>query len=93
MADFDRAAELLDTTEWNNLLPDNVDALWSAWKTYFLQIMEICIPNAIIKVKNIPWINKDISVGIKQRNKLFQTVKRSGKSLIVLSTNIKGIKC
>ena len=47
LADFDRAAELLDTIEWTNLLPDNVDAFWSAWKTYFLQIMETCIPNAI----------------------------------------------
>ena len=44
LADFDRAAELLDTIEWTNLLPDNVDDFWSAWKTYFLQIMEICIP-------------------------------------------------
>ena len=81
LADFDRAAELFDTIEWTNLLPDNVDAFWSAWKTYFLQIMEICIPSATVKVKrNVPWMNKDISVGIKQRNKLFQTAKRSGKS-------------
>ena len=81
LADFDRAAELLDTIEWTSLLPDNVDAFWSAWKTYFLQIMEICIPNAIVRVKkNVPWMNRDISVAIKQRNKLFQLAKRSGKA-------------
>ena len=90
LADFNRAAELLDTIEWTNLLPDNVDDFWSAWKTYFLQIMEICIPNANVKVKkNIPWMNKGISVAIKQRNKLFQVAKRTGKSSDRIKYNLK----
>ena len=63
LADFDRAAELLETVEWVSLLPtDNVDSYWSTWKTYFLQIMEICIPHAVTKTKsNVPWMNRTIA--------------------------------
>ena len=52
LADFDRAMELLDSVEWDSILPDDVsvDAYWSTGKTCFLQIMEICIPNAILKL-------------------------------------------
>ena len=90
LADFNRAAELLDTVDWTSLLPDNVDAFWSAWKTYFLQIMEICIPNAMVKTKKkIPWMNKDITVAIKQRNKLFRIAKRSGKLSDHAKYNVK----
>ena len=56
-ADWDRAAEMLDSIEWDNLLPDAVDQYWSTWKHYFLQVMEICIPHAVAKTKrNPPWI-------------------------------------
>ena len=44
----------------NSILPDDVsaDTYWSAQKTCFLQIMEICIPNAVPKLKrNVPWMN------------------------------------
>ena len=37
LADFDGAMELLDTVEWNSIIPDDVsvDAYWSALKTVF----------------------------------------------------------
>ena len=74
----------------HNLLPDSVDAFWLAWKTYFLQVMEICIPNANVKVKkNVPWMNKEIAVVNKQRNKLFRTFKHSGKSSDRAQYNLK----
>ena len=52
--------------EWTSLLPtDNVDSYWSTWKTYFLQIMEICIPHAVAKPKSsVPGMNHTI----KKRN-------------------------
>ena len=81
LADFDRAAELLETVEWVSLLPtDNVDSYCSTWITYFLQIMEICIPHAVTKTKsNVPWMNRTIAEAIKKRNTLFRTAKRTGK--------------
>ena len=50
LAEFDRAAELLESVDWDSLLP-HVNTYWSAWKNYFMQIMEICIPHSVVKVK------------------------------------------
>ena len=47
LADFDRAMELLDTIEWTSTLSDDVNAYW---KTSFMQIMEMCIPKAVVKL-------------------------------------------
>ena len=60
LAEFDRAAELLESVDWDSLLPqDDVNTYWSAWINYFMQIMEICIPHSVVKVKrNLPWVNK-----------------------------------
>ena len=92
-ADFDQAMELLDSVEWNSiLLPDDVsvDAYWSTWKRCFLQIMEICIPHAVLKLKrNVPWMNRAIADAIKQRNVLFHTAKRSGRPLDRAKYNLK----
>ena len=58
--------ELLDEIEWESLLNESdVDLYWSALKNYFLQVMEVCIPNAIVKVKkDLPWLNQDIKKAI-----------------------------
>ena len=80
LADFDRAMKLLDTIEWTFTLSDDVNAYWSNWKTSFMQIMEMCIPNAVVKLKrNFPWMNREISQAIKKRNSLFRIAKSSGK--------------
>ena len=80
LADFDRAMELLDTVEWTSTLSHDVNVYWSNWKTSFLQIMEMCIPNAVVKLKrNLPWMNNEISQAIKKRNSLFRIAKSSGK--------------
>ena len=37
LAEFDRAAELLESVDWDSLLPqDDVNTYWSAWKNYFM---------------------------------------------------------
>lgn len=80
LADWDRAAELLDCIEWDSLLPSNIDQHWRNWKSYFLQVMEICIPHTAAKVKKgLPWINKKILNAIKKRDALFRTAKITGK--------------
>ena len=79
-ADFDKAMELLDEIEWESLLNESdVDLYWSALKNYFLQVMEVCIPNAIVKVKkDLPWLNHDIKKAIQKRDSLYRRLKRSG---------------
>ena len=86
LADFDRAAELLDTTEWEEILPDDVESYWAAFKSYFLQVMEMCIPHAMIKfTKNVPWMNSAIGKAIKKRDSLFRIAKHSRNQLIELN--------
>ena len=63
------------------MLPHDVDAYWTARKNYFLQIMDICIPHSVVKIKrNLPWINKSIVNAIRKRNTLFEIAKQAGKS-------------
>ena len=39
LADFDQAAELLDSIEWEQVLPDDdAESFWAAMKSYFLQV-------------------------------------------------------
>lgn len=53
---------------------------WAAMESYFLQVMEICIPHAMIKCReNIPWMNSTISKEIKKRDSFFHAATRSGK--------------
>ena len=68
--DWGHTIELLDSIEWGSILPDDVsvDAYWSIWKTFFMQIMEICTPNAALRLKrNDPWMNHATADAIKIR--------------------------
>ena len=79
-ADFDRAAELLNAIEWEEILPNDVESYWADLKTYFLQRMEMCIPQAMIKFKKtVPWMNNAIGKAIKKRDSLFRIAKCSRK--------------
>ena len=51
-ADFDWAAKVIDIIVWEA----ETDYCVTVWKTYFMQITELCIPHATIKVKRkVPW--------------------------------------
>ena len=93
LADFDRAAELLDSVDWDSILPHDVDAYWSAWKNYFLQIMDICTPHSVVKIKrNLPWINKSIVNAIRKRNTYFTLLSNQASQQIMLNTELSETK-
>lgn len=49
-------------------------------KNYFLQVMELCIPHSVVKVKrDLLWINKEIIGEIKGRDALFCIAKAHGQ--------------
>ena len=77
LADFDQAGELLDSIEWEVLLDESdVDMYWSSFKHYFLQIMEVCIPYALVKTKkDVPWFSKEITQAVRKRNLLHRRAK------------------
>ena len=77
-ADFDRACELIDEFNWNDVLSDNVDSLTSLLSQSFLEIMKICVPQRSLKLqKSLPWITGDIVGLIKERNFHFLKAKKS----------------
>lgn len=81
LADWQKAAEMIECIEWDSILPRDVDKCWKEWKSCFLQVMELCIPHTTAKLKrNLPWLNKDILNAIKKRDTLFRTAKATGKS-------------
>ena len=58
-ADFDLAAEMINNTDWDSLLSDNINTSWKSWHSKFMEIMHNCIPQVTAKSKNsLPWINK-----------------------------------
>ena len=53
------------TVLWNCWIQSNglvhYQTMWSNWKIFFMQIMEMCIPNTVVKLKrNFPWMNRKI---------------------------------
>ena len=91
-ADWEKAEELLNCIEWDFLLSTdvNVHVCWSTWKNCFVQVMELCIPHSIARVrKNAPWINKQILNAIKKSDILFRTAKLSGKLSDHTKYNVK----
>ena len=62
-ADFDKARDLIHSTEWDTICTsDDVDSCWAKWQSKFLLIMEESIPKRVLppRRRNLPWINKKI---------------------------------
>ena len=81
-ADFDLANEILSAIDWSALLSWNdVNSCWSSWRSKFLQVMETCIPQAVLKARrNLPWLNKSVVQAMRKRNLLFNTAKKSNST-------------
>ena len=58
---------------------NDIQASWSNLKSSFLDIMDSCIPKAILPTRhNLPWLNKEIVQLIRKRNLLFRRAHKSG---------------
>ena len=78
-ADFEKAAELINTTNWDPLLTDNMQSSLKNWQTKFMEIMHSCIRQVIAKPRNsLPWINKQILQAILKRNTFYRKLKGNG---------------
>ena len=83
-ADFGRACQLINETDWDSLLPsDDIDLATTNWHNTFI---EACISQQTLKKKrNVPWLNKNIIRHIRKRNAAFKATKTSNS----LSVNYK----
>ena len=79
-ADFGKACELINSTDWDALIVDNdVSLSLQNWEQCFLQIMDVCIPKGTLpKRQNLPWLSKNLLRAMRKRNRLYKRAKRSG---------------
>ena len=80
LADWDRACELIEATDWNSLLDhSDINVSWNKWKSAFMNIMEECIPKATLPPRrNRPWLTKKLIQAIRRRNFLYKRAKATG---------------
>ena len=78
-ADFSKACDLIQQTDWECLLSDDVDRSTKLWTKRFLDIMEECVPQRVLqnRKRNLPWLTKNIIRHMRKRNSLFQGAKRT----------------
>ena len=57
-ADFAKAHGLIQQTDWDSLLSDNVDLSTRLWTKNFIEIMEECVPQRDLgsRKRNLPWL-------------------------------------
>ena len=50
-ADFDMAAEMINSTDWDSLLFEDIHTSWKNWNSKFMEIMHSCTPQGVPKSK------------------------------------------
>ena len=73
-AEFPKAHALIQQTDWDSLLSDNIDLSTRMCTQKFIEIMEECIPQRDLasRKRNLPWLTKNIVRHMGKRNSLFQ---------------------
>ena len=80
-ANFERACELLEAVNWDDLISSDINEAWTNWYSKFMEIINECVPKAFLsKRRNLPWLSKDIISAMRRRNTLFRLAKRSNSS-------------
>ncbi len=60
-ANFDKACDLFDATDWYTIIGNDVNASWSLWQAKFMEVMNVCVPKVRLPEKNtLPWLNSSI---------------------------------
>ena len=78
-ADFTKACSLIEATNWESLLTGDVNQALTNWEAKYMEIMELCIPKKPLpKRRNLPWLTKELTKGIRKRNLLYRRARRGG---------------
>ena len=79
-ADWTRAQELIEETEWSSLITDDINVSWDNWQQHFVEIMKQCIPQKVLPPRrNLPWLSKSLVQLMRKRNLLFSRAKRTNR--------------
>ena len=83
LADFDRANDLIISTDWEDLMAEDMDVSLAKWQDKFMEIMVQYIPKVRLhKRKNFPWLTKKILQAMRKRNTLFRRAKTTGDNKV-----------
>ena len=76
-ADWERACDLINSTDWKSLLnQSDMNKSWCNWRDKFMQIMHETIPSGTIPPRrNRPWLTKKLIQAIRKRNALHKRAK------------------
>ena len=80
-ADWNIACELINGTDWAAVLvPKDIDQSWNNWKEKYFDIMDECIPKAVLppRRRNCPWLSKKLIQAIRTRNIFYKLAKSTG---------------
>ena len=79
LADWDRACQLIDSTDWLSLVDQaDINTNWINWRDKFIQE---CIPSCVLPPRRNrpgPWLTKRLIQDIRRRNALYRHVKATG---------------
>ena len=80
-ANFNKAKNLILSTNWDMFISDNADLSVENWQNHFLAIMNLCIPRKpLFKKTRPPWLSRYILKLIRKRNHCFCRAKRTNQS-------------
>ena len=69
-ADWQRANNLIEETDWQLLITGEVDTSWNNWQNQFLEIMRECVPHRRLPpCHNLPWLSKSLVQLMRRRNR------------------------
>ena len=81
LGDFEKACSMIQATDWDTILSNDVDDAAKQWCDSFLAIMEECIPRyQRQKKRNLLWLTINIKKLIRKCNALFRKAKRTNKN-------------
>ena len=71
--DDEKACELLNTYDWDQIFTDDVNYAWALWEQKFMVVMKECVPRVqITKQHCLPWVSKNLKRAMQKRNQLFR---------------------
>jgi len=72
-ADWDKAWEMIEEFDWNDIMSDDINDSWTRWHSLFMSIMQECVLKKVLPSRrNLPWLNKNIKSAMRKRNTLFK---------------------
>ena len=76
-ADFGKACSLIEGTNWDALISNDVNVSLKNWQNKFLSIIEECIPKQTLpRRRNLPWMSRSLVRTMRKRSRLYKKARK-----------------